>query len=198
MQTQNRRGFFKGLAAIAGGLSGAAVIASAEPKLIPGNYILENALITLQEAVDYVASYVNEQVQPLVHFGDYTPSDAFVGTTINYPIPQGNRLGNKQVSLEHHYESGISSRSFRRLCDHDTSENWLEPAAIALSESIKAKLWRSHSRSLAVRRLPASIEGTGAISKFSQGPGVVVRGIMSYNPSTLDQTISFDVLFGVA
>lgn len=50
---------------------------------------------------------------------------------------------------------------------------------------------------LVSRRLPLPLAGTGAVGTYLDANGIVARLIMSYNPSTLAQQFTLDVLYGV-
>ena len=51
---------------------------------------------------------------------------------------------------------------------------------------------------LVVRRLPQPLPGTGAIAEYADLGSFGMRVIMSYQPSTLSQQFTVDVLYGVA
>jgi hypothetical protein len=51
---------------------------------------------------------------------------------------------------------------------------------------------------LAIRRLPQPIPGTGAIAEYAEMGGFGVRVLMSYQPNTLAQQFTVDVLYGAA
>lgn len=51
---------------------------------------------------------------------------------------------------------------------------------------------------LVVRRLPQPLPGTGAIAEYADLGNFGMRVIMSYQPSTLSQQFTVDVLYGVA
>src|SRR5690348_37619 len=51
---------------------------------------------------------------------------------------------------------------------------------------------------LVIRRLPQPLPGTGAISEYADLGNFGMRVIMSYQPSTLSQQFTVDVLYGVA
>src|SRR5581483_330333 len=50
---------------------------------------------------------------------------------------------------------------------------------------------------LAVRRLPQPLPGTGAIAEYAEMGNFGIRVIMSYQPNTLAQQFTVDVLYGV-
>lgn len=50
---------------------------------------------------------------------------------------------------------------------------------------------------LVVRRLPAPLPGTGAIAEYAEMGGFGVRVLMSYDPLTLSQRFTVDILYGV-
>jgi hypothetical protein len=52
---------------------------------------------------------------------------------------------------------------------------------------------------LATRRLPMPLPGTGAIAEYAElpGSGIGCRVVMSYQPSTLSQQFTVDILYGV-
>jgi hypothetical protein len=50
---------------------------------------------------------------------------------------------------------------------------------------------------LVTRQLPAIIQGTGAVSSTTSFGGFGLRIVMSYNPNTLGQQFTVDVLYGV-
>ncbi|MBY0506327.1 MAG: hypothetical protein K2X03_20580 [Bryobacteraceae bacterium] len=49
---------------------------------------------------------------------------------------------------------------------------------------------------LAIRRLPQPIPGTGAIAEYAEMGGFGVRVLMSYQPNTLAQQFTVDILYG--
>ena len=51
---------------------------------------------------------------------------------------------------------------------------------------------------LAIRRLPQPIPGTGAIAEYAEMGGFGVRVLMSYQPNTLAQQFTVDILYGTA
>lgn len=51
---------------------------------------------------------------------------------------------------------------------------------------------------LAIRRLPQPIPGTGAIAEYAEMGGFGVRVLMSYQPNTLAQQFTVDILYGSA
>ena len=51
---------------------------------------------------------------------------------------------------------------------------------------------------LVVRRLPQPLAGTGAIAEYAELGNFGMRVIMSYQPNTLSQQFTVDVLYGVA
>jgi len=51
---------------------------------------------------------------------------------------------------------------------------------------------------LVIRRLPQPLPGTGAIAEYAEEGGFGVRVIMSYQPNTLAQQFTVDVLYGAA
>jgi hypothetical protein len=51
---------------------------------------------------------------------------------------------------------------------------------------------------LVIRRLPQPIPGTGAIAEYAELGNFGVRVIMSYQPNTLAQQFTVDVLYGSA
>ena len=51
---------------------------------------------------------------------------------------------------------------------------------------------------LVVRRLPQPLPGTGAIAEYAEMGNFGIRVVMSYQPSTLAQQFTVDVLYGVA
>lgn len=50
---------------------------------------------------------------------------------------------------------------------------------------------------LVVRRLPSPLPGTGAIAEYAEMGGFGVRVLMSYDPTTLSQRFTVDILYGV-
>lgn len=50
---------------------------------------------------------------------------------------------------------------------------------------------------LAIRRLPQPIPGTGAIAEYAEMGGFGMRVLMSYQPNTLAQQFTVDMLYGV-
>jgi hypothetical protein len=51
---------------------------------------------------------------------------------------------------------------------------------------------------LVVRRLPQPLPGTGAIAEYAEMGNFGIRVIMSYQPNTLAQQFTVDVLYGTA
>ena len=51
---------------------------------------------------------------------------------------------------------------------------------------------------LVVRRLPQPLPGTGAVAEYAEMGNFGVRGVMSYQPNTLAQQFTVDVLYGAA
>ncbi len=51
---------------------------------------------------------------------------------------------------------------------------------------------------LVIRRLPQPLPGTGAIAEYADLGNFGIRVIMSYQPNTLSQQFTVDVLYGVA
>ncbi len=51
---------------------------------------------------------------------------------------------------------------------------------------------------LAIRRLPQPIPGTGAIAEYAEMGGFGVRVLMSYQPNTLAQQFTVDILYGAS
>jgi len=51
---------------------------------------------------------------------------------------------------------------------------------------------------LVVRRLPQPLPGTGAIAEYGELGDFGIRVVMSYQPNTLAQQFTVDVLYGVA
>lgn len=51
---------------------------------------------------------------------------------------------------------------------------------------------------LVIRRLPQPLPGTGAIAEYADLGNFGMRVIMSYQPNTLSQQFTVDVLYGVA
>jgi hypothetical protein len=51
---------------------------------------------------------------------------------------------------------------------------------------------------LVIRRLPQPLPGTGAIAEYAEMGNFGVRVIMSYQPNTLAQQFTVDVLYGTA
>jgi hypothetical protein len=51
---------------------------------------------------------------------------------------------------------------------------------------------------LAIRRLPQPLPGTGAIAEYAELGNFGVRVVMSYQPDTLAQQFTVDILYGVA
>jgi hypothetical protein len=51
---------------------------------------------------------------------------------------------------------------------------------------------------LVIRRLPQPLPGTGAIAEYADLGNFGMRVIMSYQPDTLSQQFTVDVLYGVA
>lgn len=49
---------------------------------------------------------------------------------------------------------------------------------------------------LAIRRLPQPIPGTGAIAEYAEMGGFGVRVLMSYQPNTLGQQFTIEILYG--
>ncbi|MBY0376222.1 MAG: hypothetical protein K2Q23_19660 [Bryobacteraceae bacterium] len=49
---------------------------------------------------------------------------------------------------------------------------------------------------LVVRRLPSPLPGTGAIAEYAEMGGFGVRVLMSYDPTTLSQRFTVDILYG--
>ncbi len=50
---------------------------------------------------------------------------------------------------------------------------------------------------LVVRRLPQPLPGTGAIAEYAEMGNFGMRVVMSYQPNTLAQQFTVDVLYGV-
>lgn len=50
---------------------------------------------------------------------------------------------------------------------------------------------------LVTRRLPQPMQGTGAIAEYAEMAGFGMRVVMSYNPNSLAQQFTIDVLYGV-
>lgn len=50
---------------------------------------------------------------------------------------------------------------------------------------------------LVTRRLPQPIPGTGAIAEYAEKAGFGMRVVMSYNPNSLAQQFTVDILYGV-
>ena len=50
---------------------------------------------------------------------------------------------------------------------------------------------------LAIRRLPQPLPGTGAIAEYAELGNFGVRVVMSYQPDTLSQQFTVDILYGV-
>jgi hypothetical protein len=51
---------------------------------------------------------------------------------------------------------------------------------------------------LAIRRLPQPLPGTGAIAEYAELGNFGVRVVMSYQPNTLAQQFTVDILYGAA
>jgi hypothetical protein len=51
---------------------------------------------------------------------------------------------------------------------------------------------------LVIRRLPQPLPGTGAIAEYAEMANFGVRVVMSYQPNTLAQQFTVDILYGVA
>lgn len=51
---------------------------------------------------------------------------------------------------------------------------------------------------LVVRRLPQPLPGTGAIAEYAELGNFGMRVIMSYQPNTLSQQFTVDILYGAA
>jgi hypothetical protein len=51
---------------------------------------------------------------------------------------------------------------------------------------------------LVVRRLPQPLPGTGAIAEYAELGNFGMRVVMSYQPNTLAQQFTVDVLYGTA
>jgi len=51
---------------------------------------------------------------------------------------------------------------------------------------------------LAIRRLPQPLPGTGAIAEYAEMGNFGVRVVMSYQPDTLAQQFTVDILYGAA
>ena len=51
---------------------------------------------------------------------------------------------------------------------------------------------------LVVRRLPQPLPGTGAIAEYAEMGNFGIRVVMSYQPNTLAQQFTVDVLYGAA
>jgi hypothetical protein len=49
---------------------------------------------------------------------------------------------------------------------------------------------------LAIRRLPQPLPGTGAIAEYAELGNFGVRVVMSYQPDTLSQQFTVDILYG--
>ena len=49
---------------------------------------------------------------------------------------------------------------------------------------------------LVVRRLPQPLPGTGAIAEYAEMGNFGIRVVMSYQPNTLAQQFTVDVLYG--
>ena len=50
---------------------------------------------------------------------------------------------------------------------------------------------------LAMRRLPQPLPGTGALAEYAELGNFGMRVVMSYQPNTLSQQFTVDVLYGV-
>jgi hypothetical protein len=50
---------------------------------------------------------------------------------------------------------------------------------------------------LAIRRLPKPLPGTGAIAEYAEVGNFGIRVVMSYQPNTLAQQFTVDILYGV-
>jgi len=50
---------------------------------------------------------------------------------------------------------------------------------------------------LAIRRLPRPLQGTGAIAEYAELGNLGMRITMSYQPNTLAQQFTVDMLYGV-
>lgn len=55
----------------------------------------------------------------------------------------------------------------------------------------------SDAMALVTRRLPQPLPGTGAIAEYVEMNGIGMRVVMSYNPNTLAQQFTVDMLYGV-
>jgi len=51
---------------------------------------------------------------------------------------------------------------------------------------------------LVIRRLPQPLPGTGAIAEYAEMGNFGIRVVMSYQPNTLAQQFTVDVLYGTA
>ena len=51
---------------------------------------------------------------------------------------------------------------------------------------------------LVIRRLPQPLPGTGAIAEYAELGNFGMRVVMSYQPNTLAQQFTVDVLYGTA
>ena len=64
-------------------------------------------------------------------------------------------------------------------------------------QTIQNLAFASNAIGLAVRRLPQPLPGTGAIAEYAELGNFGMRVVMSYQPNTLSQQFTVDVLYGV-
>lgn len=68
---------------------------------------------------------------------------------------------------------------------------------VALSTTYKNLAFHKNAIGLVVRRLPQPLPGTGAIAEYAEMGNFGVRVVMSYQPNTLAQQFTVDILYGV-
>jgi hypothetical protein len=67
-----------------------------------------------------------------------------------------------------------------------------------VTDRYKNMAFARDAMALAMRRLPAAIPGTGAVTEYAEIGGFGLRITMSYNPTTLSQKFTVDCLYGVS
>src|SRR5919206_25394 len=151
---------------------------------------------------------------------DYEPTLAQAGDVVNVPIPptlsanniaeagsvttQNPSLGNAQIVLNTHAEATFQIPDVTKvLAVPDLLRIYMEPSVAAIVPKTGSSPVTTHNLAftksaigLVIRRLPQPLPGTGAIAEYAELGNFGMRVVMSYQPNTLAQQFTVDVLYG--
>ncbi len=123
-----------------------------------------------------------------------------VGDIINFAVwPRGlpKPERNIRVPLLDHYEASFSIQDFARVADNpDYLLAHLRPACYALAEAVVEK--SKGAEILAYGLLPRPLLGLGVIAARAQSLRTSIRLILAWNPESLAQMFTVDMLIGAA